>query len=34
MGHRNVKIRLSDCIMTSKNNCNDYKESGIEMPFA
>ena len=28
------KIRLSDYIMTSKNNCNDYKERGIEMSFA
>ena len=34
MGLRNVKIRLSDYIMTSKNNCNDYKERGIEMSFA
>ena len=34
MGLKNVKIRLSNYIMTSKNNCNDYKESGIEMSFA
>ena len=34
MGLKNVKIRLSDYIMTSKNNCNDYKEMGIEMSFA
>ena len=34
MGLRNVKIRLSDYIMTSKTNCNDYKERGIEMSFA
>ena len=34
MGLRNVKIRLSDYIMTFKNNCNDYKGKGIEMSFA
>ena len=34
MGLRNVKIRLSDYIMTSKNNYNNYKERGIEMSFA
>ena len=34
MGLRNVKIRLSDYIMTVKNNCNDYEERGIEMSFA
>ena len=34
MGLKHVKIRLSDYIMTSKINCNDYKERGIEMSFA
>ena len=34
MGLKNVKIRLSDYIMTYENNCNDYKERGIEMSFA
>ena len=34
MGFKNVKIILSDYIMTSKNNCSDYKERGIEMSFA
>ena len=34
MGRKNVKIRLSDYIVTSKNNCNDCKERGIEMSFA
>ena len=34
MGLKIVKIRLSDYIMTSKNNSNDYRERGIEMSFA
>ena len=34
MGLKNVRIRLSDYIMTSKNNHNDNKERGIEMSFA
>ena len=34
MGLKNVKIRLSDYIMTSKKNCNYYKGKGIEMAFA
>ena len=34
MGLKNVKIRLSDYIMTSKKNCNDNSERGMEMSFA
>ena len=34
MGLKNVKIRLSDYVMTSKNSCNEYKERGTEMSFA
>ena len=34
MGLKYVKIRLSDLIMTSKKECNNYKGKGIEMSFA